>query len=391
LRIIETFLIFLKLGFTAFGGPIAHLGFFQRVFVEEKRWLSPSAYAELLALCQFLPGPASSQVGFAIGLHRAGLGGAMAAWLGFTLPSAIIMVTLGSGLFVLDPESYEGALRGLKAAAVAVVAWAIWGMGRNLCPDSPRLLIAGLAAAVALLGGMSLGWPIIGQISAIVLGALIAPLLIQSLPHYAGDGLSLPIKSRGAWVAGTLFLGGLLILPLIAWIFPTTWLAVIDAMYRAGALVFGGGHVVLPLLYAETVANDFVEGDAFLAAYGAAQALPGPLFSFGGFIGSAAATPILGLLALLALFLPGCLILLAVLPFWARIRKHRRIRIHLAGINAAVVGILTAAFIDPVLRLGITDVWDALLGITVFILLASGRIPVFFLITGAGMLAYLFL
>ncbi|WP_406672027.1 chromate efflux transporter, partial [Natronospira sp.] len=277
--ITEVFSIFLKLGLTSFGGPVAHLGFFQRVFVQERQWLSSATYAELVALCQFLPGPASSQVGFAIGLHRAGMGGALAAWLAFTLPSALIMIALAAGLATLDPADYEGPLRALKAAAVGVVAWAVWGMARHLTPDWQRLLIAALAVATALGLPLLLGLSILGQISALVLGALLAPLLVPRVAVQAGSALSLPFRRRGGLVAAGLFVGLLLGLPLMAWLFPATWLSISDALYRAGALVFGGGHVVLPLLHAETVATDMLDEDSFLAGYGAAQALPGPLFA----------------------------------------------------------------------------------------------------------------
>jgi len=281
-RVLEVFQVFLKLGLTSFGGPAAHIAFFQRVFVEERQWLDARAYGELVGLCQFLPGPASSQVGFAIGLHRANLPGALAAWLGFTLPSAVIMLTFGAGLLFLDPGDYQGLIQGLKAAAVGVVAWAVWSMGRQLTPDWQRLLIAALAVITAVILSQLMAWPVLAQIGAILLGAALAPLLLAHRDPEPGAGLSIPFQKRGGFIAGGLFALGLLALPLLAWLFPSAWLSIVDAMYRAGALVFGGGHVVLPLLYAETVAQGMLEEDAFLAGYGAAQALPGPLFAFRG-------------------------------------------------------------------------------------------------------------
>ncbi|MDQ2069192.1 chromate efflux transporter [Natronospira bacteriovora] len=387
----EVFRVFLLLGLTSFGGPIAHLGFFQKEFVERRRWLASDTYAELIALCQFLPGPASSQAGFAIGLHRAGLTGALAAWLAFTLPSAIIMIALASGLALFEPGDYEGAVRALKAAAVGVVAWAVWGMARSLTPDWQRLLIAALAVATTLGLPLLLGLTAVGQIGAIVLGALLAPLLVPKVAVQTGSPLALPFHRRGGLLAGGLFLALLMGLPFMAWLSPATWLTISDAMYRAGALVFGGGHVVLPLLHAETVATGMMDEDTFLAGYGAAQALPGPLFAFGGFVGTVAGGIGIGLLALTIIFLPGMLILLAILPFWARVRENQRLRRHLAGVNAAVVGILAAAFYDPVLTAGIADWRDGLIALAVLTTLATGRLPIWLLIiiaAGAGWFIY---
>jgi chromate transporter len=375
----EVFLAFLKLGLTSFGGPIAHLGFFQTAFVQQRKWLDSHAYAELVALCQFLPGPASSQVGFAIGLHRAGLRGALAAWLGFTAPSAAIMIAFGAGLAAFDLTSYSGILHGFKVAAVAVVAWALWGMARGLTPDLRRLFIAAVAA------GMAVGIPTVaGQVGAIVMGALLAPLLVPQPALPTGGGLDVPLARGGALVAGALFVVGLLGLPLVAANTDSNAIGVVDSLYRAGALVFGGGHVVLPLLHTETVATGMVGREAFLAGYGVAQALPGPLFAFGGLLGTSVGGIALGLLAIVAIFLPGCLLVLAVLPFWKHVRENRRVRRHLGGVNAAVVGLLAAAFYDPVITAGILQWQDAALALGLFLALASGRIPVWALIPVAG-------
>lgn len=380
----QIFTVFLKLGLTSFGGPIAHLGFFQQEFVERRRWLSADAYAELVALCQFMPGPASSQVGFAIGLQRAGLPGALAAWLGFTLPSALIMIACGAWLVALDPASYAGAVQGLKLAAVAVVAWALWGMARSLAPDWQRRVIVIIAALAALLlGGVG------GQLLALAIGALLAVWLVPPQPAMAAQAAPPSLGRRPALLALTLFATLLLVLPLLALQLGGTDWCIADAMYRAGALVFGGGHVVLPLLHAETVTTGLISEDHFLAGYGIAQALPGPLFAFGSLIGTSAGGIGTGLLATLMIFLPGCLLILAALPFWQRLRGNPRLRRHVAGINAAVVGLLAAALWDPVLTQAIHHWHDLPAALLVLALLASGRVPVWLLVSLAGLVGWL--
>ncbi|MCK8515703.1 chromate efflux transporter [Methylonatrum kenyense] len=380
----EVFTAFLKLGLTSFGGPVAHLAFFQTVFVRERQWLDSRAYAELVALCQFLPGPASSQVGMAIGLHRAGAAGAVAAWLAFTAPSALLMITAGLTLSGTDLSQHAGLLQGLKAAAVGVVAWAIWNMARSLTPDFNRLLIAALACLLALFVPT-----VLGQLAGIALGAVLAHWLVPASAAQTGSGLRLSIGRRGGLIAGALFLAGLLGLPLLAGLGNQMALTVLDSMYRAGALVFGGGHIVLPLLHAETVQTGMISSDTFLAGYGLAQAMPGPLFSFAGLIGSSAGGIGLGILAVVAIFLPGSLLVLAILPFWERVRGNHRIRLLLGGVNAAVVGILAAAFYDPVMTAGLSQWRDGLVAVGVIAALAWGRIPVWLLIllsAGAGSL-----
>lgn len=336
------FLIFLRLGLTAFGGPVAHLGYFRDEFVARRRWLSDAAYAELTALCQVAPGPASSQTGFALGLMRGGWRGAAAAFLGFTAPSAVAMALLGALAVGLEGG---GWLIGLKAMAAAVVALALHGMAGSLAPDAPR---KGIALAAAALAALAPG--IAGQLAAVALGAAIGWRLKRGAP--AAGGAHLPVSPRAGGVALGL-LGALLLgLPLLAALGPLWQLS--DGIARAGAFVFGGGHVVLPLLQAEIVETGMVGRETFLAGYGAAQAMPGPLFTIASYLGAAAGGAVGALLASLAIFAPGFLVLIAAAPFWARIRAAGGARDALAGINAAVVGLLLAAFFDPVLREGVT-------------------------------------
>jgi len=356
---LEVFGAFLRLGLTSFGGPIAHLGYFRHEFVERRRWLDERAYADLVALCQFLPGPASSQVGFALGLRRAGWPGALAAWTGFTLPSALLLVLFALGLAGAGGAGVllAAVVHGLKIVAVAVVAQAVWAMATALCPDWPRRTLALLAAAVTL------AWPgTAAQLVALALCALagwrvLVPGRLASTS--ADDG---QLAERTGWIALALFVALLAGLPLVAAISGQHGLQVFEAFYRAGALVFGGGHVVLPLLQAGVVEPGWVPESTFLAGYGAAQAVPGPLFTFAAFLGAAGglAAPapgaVPGVLAacagaawcLVAVFLPGCLIVVAALPFWQRLREHAALRAALAGVNAGVVGVLLAALIDPV-------------------------------------------
>ncbi len=345
------FLIFLRLGLTSFGGPVAHIGYFRHEFVVRRAWLSEAAYAELVAICQFLPGPASSQVGMALGLQRAGHRGALAAWMGFTLPSALVLIALALGLarWRLDVPAAQGALHGLKVVAVVVVAQAVWGM-RQLCPDvRTRLLALGTAALV-------LAWPtpwtqVVLMAMAAALGARwwVRPAI--AAPAHAPT-TDTP-RRGGPWLA--LFFALLLTLPLAVRVMgASAWpaLALADAFYRAGALVFGGGHVVLPLLQAEVVPAGWVDESVFLAGYGAAQAVPGPLFTFAAFLGAARTLAPTGwaggLLALLAIFLPAYLLVAGSLPFWEHMRTAPRARAAMAAVNAGVVGLLLAALIDPV-------------------------------------------
>ncbi len=364
----EVFLVFLRLGCTSFGGPVAHIGFFRQEFVQRRRWLSDAAYADLVALCQFLPGPASSQVGMALGLMRAGHLGALAAWLGFTLPSALAMLALALGLLRLGQAWSAGALtgllQGLAVAAVAVVVQALWGMARSLCPDTPRRALAVVAAV------LTLAWPgALAQIGVIALGALAGLALLQR-PAIAAHHEALPVPlSRGAgalWLAlaAALLLG----LPWLTHASPQALLSLADTFYRAGALVFGGGHVVLPLLEAELVGPKGMSAPTFLAGYGLVQAMPGPLFTLAAYLGAVAPDAqgvALGLwggvLALVAVFLPGALLVLGALPFWSALRQHPRAQSALMGTNAAVVGLLLAALWNPVIQHGVLGWPHALL------------------------------
>ena len=344
----EVFAVFLRLGLTSFGGPIAHLGYFHEAFVARRRWLSESAYADLVALCQFLPGPASSQVGLAIGLMRGGWLGGLAAWAAFTLPSAILMAAFAYGVVAAGDLSGAGWLAGLKAAAAAVVAQALLGMSRALCPDALRASLAVAAAALALAAPGALG-----QLGAIGLGAAIGLALLRQQAAFAeSEPLIGWLSPRVGAVALAIFFALLAALPLAVEASGSLGLAYFDAFYRSGALVFGGGHVVLPLLQAETVETGWIAADRFLAGYGAAQAVPGPLFSFAAYLGAAMEAPpngVLGaVLCLVAIYVPSSLLVIGAMPFWSRLRAHMTARAALAGVNAAVVGLLLAAFYDPV-------------------------------------------
>lgn len=368
----EVFLTFLKLGLISFGGPIAHLGYFRDELVIRRKWLSEQAYADLIALCQFLPGPASSQVGFALGLMRAGWLGALAAFIAFTLPSALILLIFAlSASFISGPVG-TGALHGLKVVAVAIVAQAVWGMAKNLCPDKERAAIAvGAVAMLVFVPGA------FGMVGAIVLGAIAGMVLGLGSATPVGGHISMPVTKGQAVGSIVAFFALLVLLPLVAGSSQT--LAVVDSFYRAGALVFGGGHVVLPLLQAEVVSPGWVSADSFLAGYGMAQAVPGPLFTFAAYLGAVLGPEpngILGsLLALLAVFLPGFLVLSGMLPFWDRFRSMAKAQSLLQGANAAVVGILGMALYNPVFTSAILDERDFLLALVCFVGLTAWKLP----------------
>jgi len=370
----EVLAVFLKLGLTSFGGPVAHLGYFHTEFVERRRWLDERSYVDLVALCQFLPGPASSQVGIGTGLLRAGLPGAFAAWAGFTLPSAIALVLFAYGVGALESALGSGWLHGLKIAAVAVVAQAVWGMARSLCPDRPRATLAVLAAVVVLL--VPSAW---GQIGAIAAGGLIGVALWREGGSAPGSALHVPVGRTFALGSLALFFVLLAGLPLLAAALPSQALALFDSFYRSGSLVFGGGHVVLPLLQAEVVPPGWVSNDAFLAGYGAAQAVPGPLFTFAAYLGAVMGPQPNGwagaTLCLVAVFLPSFLLVFGALPFWAALRGEPRAQAALRGINAAVVGLLLAALYRPVWVSAITAPVDFALAIAAFLALALWKWP----------------
>ena len=368
----EVFGVFLRLGLTSFGGPVAHLGYFREELVTRRQWLTDQAYADLVALCQFLPGPASSQVGFALGMMRAGWAGALAAFVAFTLPSALILLVFAMTAVSMSGPVGTGALHGLKIVAVAIVAQAVWGMARNLCPDRERATIA--VAAVAMLALLP---ATVGMVGAILLGAVAGLVLGLGTAGPVGGHVTMPVTRIQAGLALGAFVVLLLALPVLAGL--SQGLAVIDSFYRAGALVFGGGHVVLPLLQAEVVTSGWVSADQFLAGYGAAQAVPGPLFTFAAYLGAVLGPEPNGIagasLALLALFLPGFLLLVGVLPFWDRFRAIPQAQSAMLGANAAVVGILGAALYAPVFTSAILDMRDFALALICFVALMAWRAP----------------
>lgn len=383
----EVFWAFLRLGLTSFGGPIAHLGYFRDDLVARRRWMSDKAYADLVALCQFLPGPASSQVGFAMGLHRAGPLGALAAFLAFTLPSAILMVAFAFGAALFEGVIGAGLATGLKIVAVAIVAQAVWGMAKTLTPDARRASIAVVAAVVALLLAGS-----IGQVLAIVLGAVAGLLLCRSAPAGIGDTglMRFPVSRTAGVVSLVAFVVILLGMPILAALSSNGAVSLFDTFYRAGALVFGGGHVVLPLLQAGVVETGWVSPEQFLAGYGAVQAMPGPLFTFSAYLGTLSSVGPGGVLgaaiALVAIFLPGFLLLVGVLPFWNALRGRTWMQSLMRGANAAVVGILGAALYDPLFTTGIVGVGSFSLALVCFVLLIAWKLPPWavVLIGGAG-------
>jgi len=365
------FAVFLRLGLTSFGGPIAHLGYYRTEFVERRRWLSEAAYADLVALCQLLPGPASSQVGFAVGLSRGGLLGGVAAWLGFTLPSAVAMVLFAQGAAALTGPLSAGMLHGLQVAAVAVVAQAVWSMAVSLCPDRPRATIAVVATLIVTAAPTA-----IGQIAAILAGAAAGAWLCREVPAADRSArLSIPVPRSLAVAALAVFALLLIGLPIAAAVSPGPALAMATAFYRAGALVFGGGHVVLPLLHASVVEPGWVSEDAFLSGYGAAQAVPGPLFTFAAYLGAIMTGWVGAALCLVAIFLPGLLLVLGVLPFWASLGRGALMRASLRGVNAAVVGVLLGALYDPVWTKGIGGPADFALALVAFALLVIWKAP----------------
>jgi chromate transporter len=369
--------VFLRLGLTSFGGPIAHLGYFRTEFVERRRWLDERSYADLVALCQFLPGPASSQVGIAVGLVRGGWWGSLAAWVGFTLPSALLLIVFAVGLTQHREWMDSGLLHGLKVVAVAVVAQAVWGMAKSLCPDRPRAALAIGAALLTLLLPTALA-----QIGAIVVSGVLGATLLKIPGQQAVEHRQYGVTRRAGAVALVLFFGLLVGLPLIAGTLNAPILKTIDTFYRAGSLVFGGGHVVLPLLQSSVVPTGAVSNAEFLAGYGAAQAVPGPLFTFAAYLGAVMQPSVAGttgwvgaIVCLVAIFLPAWLLVVGALPFWDRLRQRPDVQSTLAGINAGVVGILLAALYDPVWTSAIFNRSDFALGIACFGLLVYGRVP----------------
>jgi len=378
------FLVFLRLGLTSFGGPVAHLGYFRQEFVSRRRWLSEAAYAELIAIAQFMPGAASSKVGMAIGLAQAGYRGALAAWLGFTLPSALLLMAFAYGLVLEGDALASGALHGLKIVAAAIVAQAVWGMARALCPDAPRRILMLVAAAVALLVPGA-----VGQLAVIIAAGLVGTAWLVPKVQGVADPLPIAISRR----AGALWLGIFVLLlaglPLLAHLLNSPLLSMFEVFYRTGALVFGGGHVMLPLLQAEVVPNGWLSNDLFLAGYGATQAVPGPLFTFAAFLGTAMAGWLGGLLCLLAIFAPSFLLLVGVLPFWARLRTRPRLQAAMAGVNAGVVGLLLATLYQPVGTAAVGNLLDFALVLLALLALMAGKLPPWSVVLAGALVGWL--
>ena len=385
----DVLLVFLRLGCTSFGGPVAHIGYFRAEFVERRRWVPEGTFADLIALCQFMPGPASSQLGMSIGLLRAGPLGMFAAWVGFTLPSALLMLSFAYGVQAFGDVSNATWLKGLKLVAVAVVAQAVWGMAQSLAPDRPRATLAVAAALIALAVPSSLG-----QIAAIVLGAAVGATLLPR-PALALDTEHVPLGltlHRGVAVAAlVLFFALLLLLPPLVAAAGNQSLGLFDAFYRAGALVFGGGHVVLPLLQAAVVPNGWVSNDTFLAGYGAAQAMPGPLFTFADYLGAVMIprpNGVLGaLIGLIAIFAPSFLLVTGLLPFWDALRRRNIMQAMLHGVNAAVVGVLLAALYTPVWTAGVHSPAGFGLAVAAFLALTLWAISPWIVVVAGALVA----
>jgi len=377
---LEIFLIFLRLGLTSFGGPVAHLSYFRTEFVGRRAWLSETAYADIVALCQFLPGPASSQVGLAVGLSRGGLLGGLAAWLGFTLPSALALTAFALGLRGMGDLGQAGWLHGLKLVAVAVVAQAVWSMARGLCPDARRQSIAVGACILALSIPSTLG-----QLTAILLGAISGWWLLPG-DSSPSEPLAVSLPRWQSWSALGLFILLLLGLPLI----DQPQVQLFDSFYRAGALVFGGGHVVLPLLQAELIPSGLMDGGSFLAGYGAAQAVPGPLFTFAAYLGAVMGGPSGALLCLIAIFLPGALLVIGLLPFWSLLRPRPAVQSALKGVNAAVVGLLLAALYTPVWAAAVQGPKDFALIAAALLGLMAWKLPPWAVVLAGAFVSSLF-
>jgi chromate transporter len=371
---LEVLWVATKLGVTSFGGPIAHLGYFHDEYVRRRKWLDEQSYADLVALCQFAPGPTSSKVGFSVGLLRAGYLGGLAAWLGFTLPSALAMLLFAYGAGTLTGPVGTGLLHGLKLVAVAIVAQAVWGMARTLCPDRERASIAGVAALIVLLSTSSFS-----QLAAILFGAVAGAWLCRHAGGVRTERAPIKVSRRVGVAALTAFFGLLVGLPLLRSLTASQPIAMVEAFYRAGALVFGGGHVVLPLLRDAVVVPGWVSDDAFLAGYGAAQAVPGPLFTFAAYLGAVMQPPPSGLLGgvlgLVAIFLPGLLLHLGTLPFWESFRRRATTQAVMRGINAAVVGLLGAALYSPIWTSAVRGPSDFAVALVGFILLVGWKAP----------------
>lgn len=389
MKSLEVLLVFLRLGLTSFGGPIAHLGYFRDEFVTKRKWITEHAYADLVALCQFLPGPASSQVGMGIGLSRLGIWGAVLAWIGFTIPSAVVLVLFGLGMTHFEVGEHQHWLHALKVVAVAVVAQAVLGMGKKLCPDKERITIAVIASVIVLFVHSA-----IVQILVLVVAGIFGAYFLKTTSELPHEPLHKGKRRIGA-IFLFLFVAILVVLPLLRTMYPEQALKLFDSFYRSGALVFGGGHVVLPLLQAEVVPTGWVSNDLFMAGYGMANAVPGPLFTFSAYLGAVSAPEpnawLGAFISLIAVFLPSFLLIIGALPFWEKLRSLPRIRQSILGINAAVVGILLAALYHPVWTSAIFSAKDFALASVGFLLLEFWKVPswaVVLVTVGASFLIY---
>lgn len=390
----QIFLIFLRLGLTSFGGPVAHISYFREEFVARRQWLSDAHYADLVALCQFAPGPASSQVGMGIGMTLGGVRGSLVAWLGFTLPSAIVLAALGLAFTGFDPTSIDGIIRGLKLVAVGVVAHALVGMARSLCPDLPRIMLA-IAAAIIMIVADT----VYAQFGVILGGMIAGFLLLRAKVNGQAAGSPKSQSARGAIVALAVFFALLVLLPFAAGLDQSGLFAVIDGFYRSGALVFGGGHVVLPLLQNAVVDPGWVDAESFLAGYGATQAVPGPIFTFAAYLGAAMhggaagagiwVSMMTSMVTLVAIFLPAWLLVIGLLPFWDRVRHVPAMRAGLMGVNAAVVGLLAAVLYHPIWTGAIHDLLDVGCVVLAFAVLQWRIVPVWALVGIGTMAGYL--
>ncbi len=387
LRWLEVGSTALKLGLTSFGGPVAHIGYFRQQYVEKKKWLTDESFADLTALCQFLPGPASSQLGIAIGIQRAGLLGGIMAWLGFTLPSALLLIAFAFGVQGSGFEN-TGWLQGLKLAAVSVVAQAVWSMARTLTPDRPRILLAAFTACFAILLPGT-----VGQLVPIVLCGIAGAFMAKSHQDNPLSDQKSSVKGFTATLCLCLFAILLVLLPFLAAVHHNPLVQLADIGYRAGALVFGGGHVVLPMLHDHIVSAGLVSEQQFMAGYGAAQAVPGPLFTFAAYLGAVSSSGMDGMIRaawiLVFIFLPSFLLVAGVLPFWSRLRTQRRVRAILGGVNASVVGILFAALYDPVWTSTVNDKLDFIFAGIGFLLIVFWKCPPWLLVLLAAVFGWI--
>ncbi|MGI2142597.1 chromate efflux transporter [Shewanella baltica] len=388
----DIFVSFLKLGLTSFGGPIAHIGYFRDEFVTRRKWITEQDYADLVALCQFLPGPASSQVGMALGMMRAHYLGALVAWIGFTIPSALLLIGFALSLHQWGDILPTGVIHGLKIVAVAVVAQAVWGMAKTLCNSVPKVTL--MALSVMLLAYWTSIW---SQVLVIALGGVIGIFIckITASEQSPTEHIPLRISRKAGTVWGVSFLVLLFLLPALAISSSQPTVMLFDSFFRAGSLVFGGGHVVLPLLQAEVVPNGLVNPDSFMAGYGAAQAVPGPLFTFAAFLGASmqqGPTGIVGgLIALVAIFIPAFMVLVAVLPFWHAVRTSALMQAVMAGVGASVVGILLSALYNPIWTSSIKSPLDFAAALVAFVALMHWKLSPWVVVLSGGIIgAWLF-